>query len=94
MMTAGFYLVMIPYYAAEAIDGANQAKGQALISVAGNGVGAALASLFGGTIFDRFGVLGGTVFASALALLGLLCVWLGTGGGRRSSCAGGENMVS
>ena len=84
LMTAGFYLVMLPYYVAETIDSANQNKGQALISIAGNGVGAALASLFGGTICDLYGVTGGVIFASALSFVGMLSVFYATSGVKKT----------
>ena len=56
------------------------AQGQALISTAGTGVGAALASLFGGAICDALGVDGGILFAAIVAAGGSLCIFLSTAG--------------
>lgn len=82
--TSGFYLPLVPYYVTDTVDSANQVKGQALISTAGTGIGAALASLFGGAICDVLGVDGGILFAAAVAAGGSLCIFLSTAGRRKA----------
>ena len=82
--TSGFYLPLVPYYVTDTVDSANQVKGQALISTAGTGIGAALASLFGGAICDMLGVDGGILFAAAVAAGGSLCIFLSTAGRRKA----------
>jgi len=76
--SAGFLIPLIPYYVTDTVDSANQVKGQGLMAAANNGFGAALASLFGGTICDLLGVEGGLLFAAGIALVGIVSVFIAT----------------
>ena len=85
--STGLYLPLVPYYVTDTVDSANQVKGQALVSTAGTGIGAALASLFGAAICDLLGVEGGILFAAGIAAIGTLCIFLSTGDRRKMQTA-------
>ena len=76
--STGIYLPLVPYYVTDVVDSANQVKGQALISTAGTGIGAALASLFGAAICDLLGAEGGILFAAGIAAAGTVCIFIAT----------------
>ena len=84
-LSSGLYLPLVPYFVNDTVDSANQVKGQALVSAAGTGIGAALASLFGAAICDLLGVEGGILFAAGVAAVGVLCVFSATTGRSKSA---------
>ena len=83
--STGIYLPLTPYFVNDTVDSANQVKGQALVSTAGTGIGAALASLFGAAICDALGVEGGILFAAGIAAVGTVCVCAATAGKRSAA---------
>ena len=68
----------------ETVGSSHQAKGQALLHVAGSGVGTALGSLSGGIILEKAGLTAALLWALFMALSGVALVFHFTARPRRS----------
>ncbi|MBQ3497373.1 MAG: MFS transporter [Oscillospiraceae bacterium] len=68
----GFYLPASVYYVEETVEPENRVKGQALIHVAGSGLGAAAGNLLGGLILDAWGASAMLFAAAACGGMSLL----------------------
>ncbi len=84
LLEYGIYLPAAVYYVSETVGSSHQAKGQALLHVAGSGVGTALGSLSGGIILEKAGLTAALLWALFMALSGVALVFHFTARPRRS----------